>query len=86
MFFLGLLELLYQTIPKNMEGIYILSDRAYKDSNTIFYRYGFFKEDLEYLEKGIPTLLGPNGENGKTIKNHILIYQNGFKIFKRIRL
>lgn len=60
--FLGLLELLYQTIPKNMEGIYILSDRAYKDSNTIFYRYGFFKEDLEYLEKGIPTLLGPNGE------------------------
>lgn len=34
--FLDLLELLYQTIPKNMEGIYILSDRAYKDSNTIF--------------------------------------------------
>lgn len=60
--FRSILELLYQTIPKNMEGIYILSDRAYKDSNTIFYRYGFFREDLEYLEKGIPTLLGPNGE------------------------
>ena len=60
--FRNILELLYQTIPKNMEGIYILSDRAYKDSNTIFYRYGFFREDLEYLEKGIPTLLGPNGE------------------------
>ena len=42
--FRNILELLYQTIPKNMEGIYILSDRAYKDSNTIF-------TDMASLEK-----------------------------------
>jgi len=84
--FRNILELLYQTIPKNMEGIYILSDRAYKDSNTIFYRYGFFREDLEYLEKGIPTLLGPNGEKWQDYQKPYLTYQSGFKIFKRIRL
>lgn len=59
---LRLLELLYKKIPKDWQGIYILSDRSYKDSNTIFYRYGFFEDNVEYMVDGIPTLIGPSGE------------------------
>ncbi|MER0122988.1 protein kinase family protein [Streptococcus sp. ZJ93] len=59
---LELLEMLYGLIPTEMDGIYILSDRSYKDSHVIFYRYGFFEDNEEYLVKGIPTLVGPNGE------------------------
>lgn len=60
--FLELLEQLYELIPNDLEGIYILSDRPYKSSNTIFYRYGTIKEDINYLEDGLLTLYGPNGE------------------------
>ena len=59
---LELLELLYSIIPNDYPGIYILSDRSYKDSQTIFYRYGFFKHPDEYLKDGVPTLIGPQGE------------------------
>ncbi|MGQ7449368.1 class III lanthionine synthetase LanKC N-terminal domain-containing protein [Streptococcus suis] len=60
--FLELLEQLYRNIPKDLQGIYILSDRPYKDSNIIFYRYGFFEDHPKYNVNGIPTLEGPNGE------------------------
>lgn len=60
--FVELLEELYRAIPREYEGIYILSDRAYKDSKVIFYRYGFFEDRDEYDVNGIPTLIGPNGE------------------------
>lgn len=60
--FHDILDILYKLIPRNMEGIYILSDRPYKDSNNIFYRYGFLKEDLSHIKDGVPTLIGPNGE------------------------
>lgn len=60
--FLELLEQLYLNIPKDLQGIYILSDRPYKDSNIIFYRYGFFEDHSQYNVNGIPTLEGPNGE------------------------
>ncbi|WP_455906962.1 class III lanthionine synthetase LanKC N-terminal domain-containing protein, partial [Streptococcus equi] len=53
---------LYKIIPNSADGIYILSDHPYRDSNNIFYRYGFFKEIPEYTKNGIPTLIGPNGE------------------------
>lgn len=59
---LELLEALYERIPKDYPGIHILSDRAYKDSNVIFYRYGFFEDLDEYNVEGVPTLLGPDGE------------------------
>ncbi|WP_459251204.1 class III lanthionine synthetase LanKC N-terminal domain-containing protein, partial [Streptococcus suis] len=39
-----------------------MSDRPYKDSNIIFYRYGFFEDHPEYNVNGIPTLKGANGE------------------------
>lgn len=60
--FLELLEALYDLLPKDWEGIYILSDRPYKDSNLIFYRYGSIAVNLEQMQNGLPTLIGPTGE------------------------
>lgn len=60
--FKELIEELYQLIPKHQEGIYILSDRAYKDSRCIFYRYGCIKMEEHFLEDNLPTLFGPQGE------------------------
>lgn len=57
-----ILENLYSVIPKKAEGIYILSDRNFKDSNVIFYRYGCLEVNKDNLEDGFPTLYGPNGE------------------------
>lgn len=59
---IALLELLYLTIPRDSSGIYLLSDRPYKDSQTIFYRYGFFEHRETDMVNGLPTLVGPNGE------------------------
>lgn len=60
--FKEILNDLYKIIPNSTDGIYILSDHPYRDSNNIFYRYGFFKEIPEYAKNGILTLTGPNGE------------------------
>lgn len=60
--FLQILDELYSLIPLNMEGIYIMSDRAYKNSNNIFYRYGTIKYDLKQTENGTPVILGPNND------------------------
>ena len=60
--FKDILNDLYKIIPNSTAGIYILSDHPYRDSNNIFYRYGFFKEIPEYAKNGILTLTGPNGE------------------------
>ncbi|RCW17156.1 kinase [Streptococcus gallolyticus] len=60
--FKEILNDLYKIIPNSTDGIYILSDHPYRDSNNIFYRYGFFKEIPEYSKNGILTLTGPNGE------------------------
>lgn len=57
-----ILEDLYRLIPNTAEGIYILSDRNYKDSDVIFYRYGCIVLDEDNLENGLPTLYGENGE------------------------
>ncbi|MGT2926653.1 class III lanthionine synthetase LanKC N-terminal domain-containing protein [Streptococcus cuniculipharyngis] len=53
---------LYNLIPREMEGIYILSDRPYRDSQVIFYRFGLILLDNADLEDGLPTLIGPNNE------------------------
>ena len=60
--FQKILSELYDRIPKTTDGIYVMSDRSYRDSNNIFYRYGFFKEDINYIKDGKLTLNGPNGE------------------------
>lgn len=60
--FLELLEELYQLIPQEFEGIYILSDRPYKDSKVIFYRYGTIKWDISTIKNGFPTIIGANQE------------------------
>ncbi|WP_146084045.1 class III lanthionine synthetase LanKC [Xanthomonas albilineans] len=40
--FEGLIESLYRTL-QDIQGPYILSDRQYKDSGAVFYRYGGFR-------------------------------------------
>lgn len=57
-----LLEELYVLIPPENRGVYILSDRNYRDSNVIFYRYGCIKLVDNELVDGLPTLKGPDGE------------------------
>ncbi|WP_242237549.1 protein kinase domain-containing protein [Streptococcus acidominimus] len=57
-----LLEELYLLIPSEKSGVYILSDRNYKDSNVIFYRYGCITLITSKLVDGFPTLKGPKGE------------------------
>ncbi|WP_162011562.1 class III lanthionine synthetase LanKC N-terminal domain-containing protein [Streptococcus sp. S784/96/1] len=58
---IALLEELYDYLPRDEDGIYILSDRPYKDSKLIFYRYGTFKESLDYPEEGLMTIKGGDG-------------------------
>lgn len=69
--FIELLNDLYNLLPNDLEGIYIMSDRPFKDSKIIFYRFGTIRNDLSILEDGIPTLYGPNGESWQD-------YQRGY--------
>ncbi len=57
-----ILEDLYEYLPKDLDGIYILSDRNFNDSNIIFYRYGTIKFDYKKTLDGLPVIYGPNGE------------------------
>lgn len=57
-----ILDVLYEAIPIETEGIYILSDRPYKDSNIIFYRFGTIKWDLRQTEDGLPTIYSESGD------------------------
>ena len=60
--FKTIIEKLYQATI-DLEGPYILSDKPYKDSKVIFYRYGAFIPEFIiniYGEK-IPVLLTPDG-------------------------
>ncbi|MCI2263220.1 class III lanthionine synthetase LanKC [Xanthomonas indica] len=54
--FESLIELLYQEL-RDIQGPYILSDRQYKDSGAVFYRYGGFRaftvRDLRGREKSM---------------------------------
>ena len=61
--FTSLIEQLYQA-TKQFEGPYILSDRRYKDSKVVFYRYGGMSPFKVLNVKGekVPMLLSPSGE------------------------
>jgi serine/threonine protein kinase len=58
-----LIELLYQATG-HLHGPYILSDRRYKDSKVVFYRYGGIKPYGFLTVKGEKThvLMSPSGE------------------------
>lgn len=58
---LTVLEDLYQLL-RYKDGIYILSDRPYKDSNLVFYRFGLLHDSTNVYKDGIPTLVNLNGE------------------------
>jgi serine/threonine protein kinase len=58
-----LIEELYH-VTKEFEGLYILSDKRYKDSRVIFYRYGGIRPFTYLNVKGenVSVLLSPDGE------------------------
>lgn len=61
--FVHLLALLHEE-TRQFEGLYILSDRRYKDSKVLFYRYGGIKKLAVANEKGeeVSMLVSPTGE------------------------
>ena len=61
--FKSLIEELYQA-TRQFEGPYILSDRRYKDSRVVFYRYGGMSPFKVLNIKGekVPMLISPSGE------------------------
>lgn len=67
--FLDLLEQLHQA-TKPFVGPYILSDRRYKDSKVVFYRYGGIISDSVLNRRGekIPMLVSPSGEKVPDIR------------------
>ncbi|HFU3702344.1 TPA: kinase [Streptococcus suis] len=58
---LSILDMLYLLLPKELEGIHILSDRAYKDSNIIFYRFGCIIDREENRIEGHPAYRHSDG-------------------------
>lgn len=61
--FLDLIEKCHE-ISRDLVGPYILSDRPYKSSKVIFYRYGEHKgiPELNPMGERVPTILSPSGE------------------------
>lgn len=61
--FIYLIELLHQA-TRGHQGPYILSDRRYKDSKCVFYRYGGISPRSSLTARGDrrPYLLSPEGE------------------------
>ena len=61
--FVDLLEHL-RGVTRGFEGIYILSDRRYKDSKVLFYRYGGIRPVAVANERGeeVSMLVSPTGE------------------------
>lgn len=67
--FVSLIEQLYQA-TRQFEGPYILSDRRYKDSKVVFYRYGGMSPFKVLNVQGVkvPMLLSPSGERVPDIR------------------
>jgi serine/threonine protein kinase len=61
--FVSLLEDLH-AVTRSFEGLYILSDRRYKDSKVLFYRYGGIQPPQVANERGeqVSILTTPTGE------------------------
>lgn len=68
--FVSLIEQLYQA-TRQFEGPYILSDKRYKDSKVVFYRYGGMSPFKVLNIKGLkmPMLLSPSGERVPDIRH-----------------
>jgi serine/threonine protein kinase len=68
--FKSVIEQLYQA-TRQFEGPYILSDRRYKDSKVLFYRYGGMMPFKVLNIKGekVPMLLSPSGENVPDVRH-----------------
>jgi serine/threonine protein kinase len=68
--FKTVIEQLYQA-TQQFEGPYILSDRRYKDSKVVFYRYGGMMPFKVLNVKGekVPMLLSPSGENVPDVRH-----------------
>ncbi|WP_137991643.1 protein kinase domain-containing protein [Streptomyces vilmorinianum] len=63
--FVELIETLYRrTVDEAVEGPYILSDRRYRDSKVLFYRYGGFRPPRRLNIDGTQStfLVSPDGE------------------------
>jgi protein kinase-like protein len=60
--FLELLEALAQ-VTREFAGPYVLSDRRYKDSKVVFYRYGAFKRMQELKADGTRAMLIKNPQD-----------------------
>lgn len=58
---IDILDDLYDLL-KDEQGIYILSDRPYRDSKVLFYRFGVFRDNANVYQDGIPTLTNLDGE------------------------
>ncbi|MFC6135989.1 hypothetical protein ACFP3K_29360, partial [Streptomyces spororaveus] len=62
--FVGLIETLYRrTADEAVEGPYVLSDRRYRDSKVLFYRYGGFRPPRRLNIDGTQStfLVAPDG-------------------------
>lgn len=62
--FKELIELMYQEVGANV-GSYILSDKRYKDSRCIYYRYGGIIQvnRLDFMGRMIPMLVSPSRDH-----------------------
>jgi serine/threonine protein kinase len=60
--FLELIDLIYSA-TRDLKGPYILSDHCYKDSATVFYRYGgmWLNDAVNVKGEHVPMLIGPEG-------------------------
>ncbi|RKH65180.1 class III lanthionine synthetase LanKC N-terminal domain-containing protein [Corallococcus llansteffanensis] len=54
--FVTLIEALHQA-TKDLKGPYILSDKRYRDSKSVFYRYGGFQRMYDLRTDGMQTLM-----------------------------
>ncbi|WP_269760798.1 hypothetical protein [Streptococcus dysgalactiae] len=56
------LEDLFSLLPQKEEAIYILSDRPYKGSSLLFYRFGLIQDSANVYQDGVPTITTLEGE------------------------
>ena len=69
--FLNLLETLYEeTAGKDFVGQYILSDRRYRDSQVLYYRYGGMRPRRRLMSDGLKAtmLMGPDGSETEDVR------------------
>lgn len=65
-----IIEEIYEAL-KGLEGSYILSDRRYRDSRCVYYRYGGFTSNkrVNFLGVGEEVLVSPTGLELRDVRN-----------------